>query len=398
MRHRPRIQNFIAASVALVAVSGCNESQLDQLPATSSEIHYQGGDPPPVDVLFVVDNSGSMEQEQAKLAANFETFIQYFLNLDLDFQLAIVTTDTENPNESGKFQGTPAILKPTTTNLAGAFAANANVGTAGSGVERGLEAARMALSEPNLTGANAGFLREDALLAIIIVSDEEDGGSEDDAPAQDPVSAYVDHFLSLKGGDPARVNFSAIAGDIPNGCTSVDAEAAAAVRYAEAVNALSGYFGSICATDFGPILDQLGATISGLATGFPTQYQPVVESITVKVDGVLIPNDPLTGWTWNSTIGGVVFAPPAIPPLCSVVEISYQVADYGGPITDGNNEAAPEQCPIPVVPGSNELNGGAFACSLSGFESMSDAGVVRLLALGFFAAAATFVLRRRSAL
>lgn len=396
MRPAPRIHRLILASVALVAVSACNDSELDQLPATHSEIHYQGGDPPPVDVLFVVDNSGSMEQEQAKLAANFETFIQYFLNLDLDFQLAVVTTDVENPNESGRFQGTPAILKPSTSNLAGAFAANANVGTAGSGEERGLEAARLALSEPNLSGFNAGFLREDALLAIIIVSDEEDGGSEDDAPPQPSVAEYVNHFLSLKNGDPARVNFSAIAGDVPNGCSSVDAEAAPAIRYAEAVSALSGYFGSICATDFGPILDQLGATISGLATGFPTQYQPVVDSITVKVDGVTIPNDPLTGWTWNSTIGGIVFAPPAIPPLCSVVEVFYQVADYGGPIQDGNADAAPEQCPIPVVPGDNSLDGGAFACSLSGFESVSDAGVVRLLALGFLAAAVTFALRRRA--
>src|SRR5205085_7681927 len=105
-------------------------------------------------------------------------------------------------------------------------------------------------------------------------SDEEHGRSETDAPPQPPVSEYVNHFLSLKGGDPARVNLSAIAGDVPGGCTSVDAEAAPANRYAEAVNSLNGYFGSICATDFGPILDQLGATISGLATGFPTQYQP----------------------------------------------------------------------------------------------------------------------------
>lgn len=396
LRPGKRILGLCVGVTALAVTAGCNESKLDQLPATNSEIHYQGGDPPPVDVLFVVDNSGSMEQEQAKLAQNFEVFIQYFLNLDLDFQIAVVTTDVENPNESGKFQGTPSILKPSTANLAGAFTANVNVGTSGSGEERGLEGARLALSEPNLSGANAGFLREDALLAIVIVSDEEDGGSESNAPAQPAVDEYVNHFLSLKGGSAARVNLSAIAGPVPNGCSSPDAEAAPANRYADAVNALSGYFGSICAEDFGPILDQLGATISGLATAFPTQYQPVVDSITVKVDGVLVPRDPLMGWTWNTTIGGVVFAPPAVPPLCSVVEISYQVADFGGPITSGNNAATPEQCPIPVVPGNNSLDGGAFACSLSGFESVSDAGVARLLALGLAAAVATLILRRRT--
>lgn len=396
LRRAHRIPGLLVGLATLVAAAGCNESKLDQLPATHSEIFFQGGDPPPVDVLFVVDNSGSMEQEQAKLAQNFETFIQYFLNLDLDFQIAVVTTDVENPDESGKFQGIPAILKPSTANLAAAFTANVNVGTNGSGEERGLEGARLALSEPNLSGPNAGFMRENALLAIVVVSDEEDGGSENDAPTQPPVDEYVNYFLSLKGGDPARVNLSAIAGDIPNGCSSVDAEADPANRYAEAVNALNGYFGSICAEDFGPILDQLGATISGLATAFPTSYQPIVDSIHVTVDGVEVPQDPINGWTWNTTIGGVVFAPPAVPPLCSVVEISYQVADFGGPITNGNNEATPEQCPIPLVPGNNSLDGGAFACSLSGFESVSDAGLARLLVLGFAVALATLILRRRT--
>ncbi len=94
MRLLSRTSTLTLSALALTALSsGCNSAELDQLPATNSEIHYQGGDPPPVDVLFVVDNSGSMEQEQTKLAANFATFIQYFIDLELDFQLAVVTTD-----------------------------------------------------------------------------------------------------------------------------------------------------------------------------------------------------------------------------------------------------------------------------------------------------------------
>ena len=395
MRPQPRSRLFLALAASAV-VCGCNGNNLSNpLPERNAELHYQGGSPPPVDVLFVVDNSGSMEQEQTKLAANFDSFIQYFTNLELDFQLAVVTTDVENPAESGRFVGSPTILKPTTADLSAAFTANVNVGTSGSGVERGLEAARLALSEPNISSFNASFLREDAILAIVIVSDEEDGGSESDAPPQDPVSTYVDFFLSLKGGDPARVNFSAIAGDVPGGCSSADAEAAPANRYAEAVGALNGYFGSICATDFGPILDQLGNSISGLATAFATQYTPVVDTIRVWVDGSEVARGP-SGWEWNATLGGIVFAPPAVPPLCAVIEITYTVADYGGPIEEGNTEATPEQCPIPLIPGESELNGGAFACSLSGLDPVSDMAVVRLLAVGLAAAAATMVFRRRS--
>lgn len=397
---RPVLPSIVRTSLALAAaasVCACNDAELgNPLPERNSEIHYQGGDPPPVDVLFVVDNSGSMEQEQSKLAANFESFIQYFQNLGLDFQLAVVTTDVENPSQQGRFVGNPKILKPSTADLTAAFQSNVNVGTGGSGTERGLDAAKLALSEPLLSGENAGFLRQDAILAIVVVSDEEDGGSEDDAPALPPVSDYVSYFLSLKAGDPARVNFSAIAGDVPNGCTSADAEAGPANRYADAANALNGVFASICADDFGPILDQIGNTISGLATAFPTEYTPIVDSITVHVDGQEVPRDSGSGWQWNETIGGVVFAPPAVPPECSVIEIRYQVADFGGPIVDGNNEAPPEQCPIPVIPGSNELNGGTFECSVSGLDPASDVAIARLLLVGLAAAGVTLVIRRRA--
>lgn len=393
--HR-RFRIAAALSCALGATA-CNDAELgNPLPERHSEIHYQGGQAPPVDVLFVVDNSGSMQQEQTKLAANFQSFIQYFQNLGLDFQLAVVTTDVYDPSQSGRFVGNPKILKSTTADLAAAFQSNVNVGTDGSGVERGLEAARLALSEPLASGENAGFLRPDSILAIVVVSDEEDGGSESNAPVQDPVSEYVSFFLSLRGGDPSKVNLSAIAGDVPSGCSSEDAEATPAYRYAEAVNALNGAFGSICADDFGPILDQIGNTISGLATAFPTQYTPVVESIVVEVDGVEVPRDGASGWQWNETIGGVAFAPPAVPPECAVIEIRYQVADYGGPIENGNNEAAPEQCPLPLMPGSNSLDGGAFECSVSGLDPASDAAILRLLLVGLVAAGATLGLRRRA--
>ena len=389
MRPSSRIRRLLLAAALAGGASACNENAVEPLPASHTEVHYQGGEPPPVDVLWVVDNSGSMEQEQSKLGNNFNAFIQYFLNLDLDFQLAVTTTDTDDPSQSGRFVGNPKILKPTTGNLSGAFTSNVNVGIGGSGDERGLEGARLALSDPLLSGENAGFLREGAILAIIIVSDEED---------QSPlaVSDYVNHFLSLKGGDPAKVNLSVIVGDTPNGCTSTDAEADAGHRYKEASGALNGVFGSICADDFGPILDQLGNSIAGLATAFPTTYEPVADSIRVLVDGAEIPRDPLTGWSWNASVHGVVFAPPAVPPECAIIEISYRVADYGGPIEQGNNESPPEQCPAGSAPGVNSLEGGAFACSVNGTPAGADPGVQRLLLAGLLLAAATGLVRRRA--
>src|SRR5262245_53839080 len=52
----------------------------------------------PVDVLFVVDNSGSMADEQDRLAAAFPAFLAA-LQPDADLHVAIVTTDLTSMNE-----------------------------------------------------------------------------------------------------------------------------------------------------------------------------------------------------------------------------------------------------------------------------------------------------------
>ncbi|MBC7457098.1 MAG: hypothetical protein H7235_02385, partial [Bdellovibrionaceae bacterium] len=49
--------------------------------------------PRKLDVLFVVDNSGSMSSSQSNLAANFPSFINYFKTKGYDFRLAVTTTD-----------------------------------------------------------------------------------------------------------------------------------------------------------------------------------------------------------------------------------------------------------------------------------------------------------------
>src|SRR5687768_11484765 len=183
-----RSHHILALGLAAF-LAACNEQPLDPLPATHSEVHFQGGQAPPVDVLWIVDNSGSMQQEQTKLGNNFGSFIQYFTSLQLDFNMAVITSDVE-VGTKGQFVG--PVMNASTPNLTQAFLNQVNVGTGGSGQERGLEAARLALSEPNLSGPNAGFLRSNAILAIIVVTDEEDG---DEWPGGvPPVQEYIDFY------------------------------------------------------------------------------------------------------------------------------------------------------------------------------------------------------------
>ena len=117
------------------------------------------------------------------------------------------------------------------------------VGTSGSGIEMGLEAARLALSEPMLADLNSGFLREEANLSVIFVSDEDD---------YSPLSAYtyLRAFTDLKGNEAYRdntmVNVSAVIGkerppyDGEPSCVSENGVGFYGPKYIELVNRTSG--------------------------------------------------------------------------------------------------------------------------------------------------------------
>jgi hypothetical protein len=171
-----------------------------------------------VDILLVVDNSCSMIDEQIKLGASFDRFIEQFVDAEVDYQIGVVTTDMVDPAQSGRLVGdTKLITSEIPIDEARTlFEANTHVCATGSGFERGLAAAKAAFSDDILGGENAGLLREEAALAVIFVSDEEDLSAE-------PVGAYLDFFYGLKGEpryrDREMFSASAVVGDLPDGCT-----------------------------------------------------------------------------------------------------------------------------------------------------------------------------------
>ncbi len=159
---------------------------------------------PKTDILFVVDDSGSMGEEQANLAQNFQTFIATLAASPVrnDFQIGVTTTSVDQPldavttrttfnvgpnagqpypagalvavDASGRYVSSPRILRGDSPTLVADFQANVNVGTYGSGKEQGLRAALLAVTDRVADGQNAGFLRPEARLVLIVVSDEDD--------------------------------------------------------------------------------------------------------------------------------------------------------------------------------------------------------------------------------
>jgi len=233
---------FVAALVAALA-SSCSDRNV-----AAVELVYQGENRQVVDVgrqaldlLFVIDNSRSMEDEQTALAANFDRFIAILENTDgglPDLHLGVISTDVgtgrsdvggcDGEGDDGRLQATPrgACSAPDgsflrsfgnddgsrTTNFEGelgdAFACIARLGTGGCGFEQPLESMRRALAPDNV--ANAGFLRDDALLAVVFITDEDDCSARDPAlfDAGEPIGPFDDFRCFAQGvicrGDEPR--------------------------------------------------------------------------------------------------------------------------------------------------------------------------------------------------
>ncbi len=138
--------------------------------------------------------------------------------------------------------------------LAGKFSCVARAGTRGSVNGQPMGALLSALSATHNapSGCNTGFLREDAVLAITIVTDEEDSRSPGD-PEQ-----WRQALLAAKGSNENAVVVLGLIGE-DNGCPS----AQPAPRLQQFVDSFRlGGRGSVCAADYGPFFEAATTAIA----------------------------------------------------------------------------------------------------------------------------------------
>lgn len=262
------------------------------------------------DILFVVDNSGSMYDDQVRLSQSFDTFINWIVAENVDFHIAITTTDVEASGAKGAFVGTPAVLDNNTPDLINKFKANALVGETGSGYEHGFDPAVAALTEPLASTVNAGFLRSNAKLYVVFVSDEEEQSTM-------TVPAFVQSMIDAKGGVAERVHFTAITAELNNTCF-----ADYGARYAELMTLTDGLFGSICQADFGTTLQSLGFEVTSASGEYFLTQVPEPSTIEVKVAGVVQPAD---RWTYHAATNSVELMAQYIPAPGTIITITYEI-------------------------------------------------------------------------
>jgi hypothetical protein len=270
-----------------------------------------------VDVLFIIDNSSSMSQEQEAVADNISDFFQSFLELNLDYHMGVITTDIVNPAQSGRLQGSPAFISDEAPDPQGQLAQAVSVGDNDMGDESGLAAMELALSEPVLSNENAGFIRDDALLSIIILSDEPEQSNRDSRH-------YID-FLGTVKDDPTQISVSTIVGDRDWGCQGVcggrPTGAQPGDKYIDVQEAFPGVFESICACDYSPAMEAVGLASAGFRSVFELSRVPLdARQIEVTVNGQIT-----MLWHYNPETNSIEFELDAIPQGLATIYISYPV-------------------------------------------------------------------------
>lgn len=273
--------------------------------------------PQKIDILWVIDNSGSMATSQAQLAASFPAFIQNFSARKYDFQMGITTTDAYrgrfNALEVWKKDLRPSVdselfLTPDTLDLHDKFVQMAQVGINGNGDERAFQSLEDTLNNPN----NLGFLREDAYLAVIILSDEDDFSNPTTAfldPQYNhasiiPVSYYFDFLTNLAGEDNFGVySISILDETCRNQLNDTFTERKIAHRYHQLVSLSGGVNASLC-EDFGGSLSFIADTIVQKRppqTTYTLLREPVESTIQIFVNDILVEQDPAHGWVYDAT-------------------------------------------------------------------------------------------------
>lgn len=262
-----------------------------------------------VDILFVIDNSGSMGDNQESLISSFPGFvsaIQKGLSGVASYHIGVVTTDTYKHNEPGctaigdlvtrtggidsskstcgPFTSGRRYMDETEPDLAGKFACAAKVGVGGADDERVARALLNAVAPANnAQGAcNEGFSRKDSLLIAVLITDEDDAPAIDPAcdPNKPPIECqthgsggtsedWYDELVAAKGGVHENIVVLSLIGEKENNtCGALFAKKllSLTVRFGE-----NGFIGDVCATSYD---DFFAATLPIIDTACAGYVEP----------------------------------------------------------------------------------------------------------------------------
>jgi len=238
----------------------------------------------PIDFLFFFDQSGPTDDELEQLREDWPDFVETVVNQNIDWQL-IVVNDDDGCNRSG-------LITPDTKDAEAVWRATIATG-GGSKTEAGLTVVERGM-EQAAGGCNAGWLRPGSIAHAIMLSDEWDQSS-------DPWDEITPRIVGHAGNAGAvGIMLSAIAGDMPNGCSSADP----GIGYYQAVRATGGGFYSIC-SHLGPHIRDIAIRASETLLVIPLSDGPIEGTLSVAIN-----ETPTEAWSYASESNAVTLEEP----------------------------------------------------------------------------------------
>ena len=260
----------------------------------------------------------------------------------VDFRVAAIYTDYAPPMYSNPIFGTftpddagiPVVLTSTTPDVEeGIRAIWSFPGSPGASENMPYEGFVRAFSPPlSATFPASSFLRSDASLAFIVMSDEQELSGAGFAPIPwtlIPTSYYFTVLSNLKGPnhlDLLTVNVASYLTDgscLLGGITSPTVD-----RYTDMISWTGGSGTELCNPDWADNFEPLRAALFSPRSRFQLAGVPAPGSVGVSVNGAPVSSlapDGGTVWTYESLQNWVRFELTEAPPPGSAIDISYQL-------------------------------------------------------------------------
>lgn len=271
---------------------------------------------PIVDILFVIDNSGSMGRHQVHLKNQIEYYANEILKITaIDFHIAILGSDSTN-----------GFLKPyltrKTPNILSVLKHSLLLGSKGSAVEKFFDPVYLALN--NTSTALDSFLRKEATLNLIFITDTDDQSSII-SPAP-----FYNFLLNLKKEDTRIITFAAL---ITKATCDGEQPSQNIIRLKHFMYISDGKTVNLC-SDYATELIELAKKVVRQAFTFRLKEVPIYESIVLSYGKKIIPRSVTKGWSYNPKTVSIRIAPDFFKSLANQnivkkLQLSYKRARPG---------------------------------------------------------------------
>jgi hypothetical protein len=266
------------------------------------------------DFLFVVDDSGSMSDDQDALSQAAKDFTAEMSNSGVSYRSAIITTgdgiDDIAAGRANRILNQVGIIENNDTLLKEKLVA----GTSGSCTETGILNAEHALyskAKGDSTDGSVtkkGMPANNAAMSVIILSDEESQYTSRSGGTTFDTTNNLFTKRNIKVYGIINTNYAG----------QYDALAmATGGKYSSIENRDSN--GNL---DFSDIMRQIAQDAGGAASSF-VLANPYVSITNVTVDGAVVTNNATNGWTANQPANSIVFHGTAIPVAGATIVVTY---------------------------------------------------------------------------